>query len=314
MTAFFIVLGVLLVLVIAGMIAASLFTAPIARRLYFSQWTRPEGAHRERHCTDPDIPYHFDMYKKGMAWRDANKDKLSELSLERDGLKLCAEYYDFGFHKAAIILPGRREDATYSAFYAAPLVKAGYNVLCPDQRVNGLSDGTYITLGKEEHKDALAWGGLLHEEHGVEEIVIDGICTGASTGLILMESPQKPAYFTRLIIDGAYYSFFEVYRRHIMEKKKPVFPVILQVIACFRRHAKVHPGRLAAKRYVRNLTCPVLFLSGIRDIYALPKYAWRLFRRCPAEEKRLVILDGRHSHLRYDDRAAYDAAVGAFLS
>ena len=74
-----------------------------------------------------------------------------------DGLKLIAEYYDFGFDKTAIIMPGRRECLIYSYFYAFPYKDAGVNVLVIDQRAHGLSEGKYSTCGIFEAKDVIDW-------------------------------------------------------------------------------------------------------------------------------------------------------------
>lgn len=311
---FLLVFLIVLVLLLVGLIIMLGKTIPIARRLYFSQWTRPKDALRERRCSDPSIPYHLDMYWRGLHWREAAKKHRKEVSIVRDGLHLYGEYYDYGFSKAVIFLPGRTEDATYGAFYAEPYVKAGFNFLCPDQRSNGLSDGRYITLGREESLDAREWGAWLHAKMGIEEIVIVGLCSGATSGLLIMTAPDKPAYFTRLIADSMYYSFFEVYKRHIQEKKRPVYPIIHEVIALFRREAKVRPGRLACKKIIRKMKDPILLLAGRKDIYAVSAKAAKLYHLCPAKEKKLLYLEARHSHLRYDDQAAYDTAVSAFIA
>ena len=74
-----------------------------------------------------------------------------------NGLKLVGEWFDYGFDKTVIILPGRRETLVYSYYYAQPYKELGINVLVIDQRAHGLSEGTYSTCGIKEADDVKLW-------------------------------------------------------------------------------------------------------------------------------------------------------------
>lgn len=309
------IVGIVLFLLLSGAIFSVIYTSKIAKKLYVSQWTRDSEAKFKRGCSDKGFDYHLDMFNKGMEYRESKLQFISERSITSMGLKLAGEYYDFGFDKAVIVLPGRMETCYYGAFYAPAFEKAGYNVLCPDPRAHGLSEGDKISLGKFEAVDALEWAKYLHDELGVKEICLYGICGGATASCIALNDKNCPEYVTSTVLDGMFYSFFRVYKRHIKDEKKPVYPVILEVMHLLKKYNDVNPYKCAPNKLIKNIHRNVLILTGSKDIFAIPSEAKIMFDSCPASKKMLATIEGgRHSHLRYDNEAQYDEAIYAFLA
>lgn len=60
-------------------------------------------------------------------------------------------------HKTAIIAHGYMGQATDMPQYAKIYHDLGYNVLMPDARGHGKSEGDYIGFGWDERKDYLQW-------------------------------------------------------------------------------------------------------------------------------------------------------------
>lgn len=289
-------------------------TFKISHTLYKMQWTRAKNIEHERKCSDPTVDYHLDMYNQGLAWRENYLKNKIDVEINRENMNFYGEYFDFGKKKTVIILPGRTECAHYSAYYAEPFRVAGYNVLTVDQRTNGKSDGDKITLGKEEHLDLKAWGELLHDSYKQDTIVTYGICSGATTALILYTSEYKPSYFKALITDGMYFTFRDLYKNHLIERKKPVFPILDEVIWLIKHCSKVDPKEIAPKKFITKLSDDILILHGIYDAYTSVENAKELYNLCASKNKTLVLLSARHSHLRYDDKSKFDDAVINFLA
>lgn len=308
-----IVVGALLVVFLLGILPMLLVTMPIAEKLYRLQWTRGEHAF-ERGCSDASFDYHLDMFNKGMEWREANLGRKQDVEVLSEGIKLVGEYFDFGFDRAIILMPGRTETCYYACYYAPTFVEAGYNVLTIDPRAHGLSEGKILTLGKLEGLDLIKWGELLHEKHGVNHIVLYGLCGGGTASCVALTSPNCPAYFEGFISDGMFYSFFNVYRRHIIDEKHPVYPVIWEVLGKIKHRNGVNPYKLTPKNIIGKVSVPTLFLTGEYDKFAVPSEAQKLYELCGAKKKEIyVIRHARHSHLRYDNLEDYDKAVIPFL-
>lgn len=312
--ALIIVGGVILVLLLLVVLPMILITMPIAEKLYKKQWTRSKEFHFDRGCSDATVDYHLDMYNQGIAWREENKKYIKEVQIVSDGLKLYGEYYDFGNKKAIMLLPGRTETCFYGCYYAPAFKAAGYNILLTDPRGHGLSDGDIITLGKGEGLDAINWCKFLHDEMKVDSIALYGLCGGATACCVALTHPDCPNYINSLIADGMFYSFFNVYKRHIIDEKHPVYPVIWEVLGKIKKHNGVDPYKVTPKVLIKNVKVPTLLLSGEKDKFAVPEEAKKLLKLSGASDKKLVYIpNARHSHLRYDNTIDYDKAVIDFL-
>lgn len=312
---FYIIIGLVAFLLIGGIVAGFVITNPIAKKLYNAQWVRHSSEQFPRGCSDASFDFHLDMFNQGMEWRKANLSHIKEVEIQSDGLKLVGEYFDYGFKKAVIIMAGRMETCFYGCYYAEVFVKAKYNVLCIDPRAHGLSEGKYITLGKGEGKDLIEWSKLLHDKYGINSVCLYGICGGATAGCFALTDKNRPDYINEFIADGMFYSFFEVYKRHIIDEKKPVYPIIWTIFGLIKKNNGVNPYDCAPKKLISNIKVRTLILSGEDDIFALPKKAEKLYKKCGSVEKYLVsIPNARHSHLRYFNKEVFDKAVLTFLT
>lgn len=309
-----IVVGIILFLLFGGVVFSIVYTLPIAEKLYQTQWVRKDKNAFARGCSDKSFDFHLDMFNKGMEYRETILDRISDVHIKSLDTDLYGEYYDFGFKKAIIVMPGRTETCYYGAFYAEAFIKGGYNVLCIDPRAHGLSGGDKITLGKEEAIDAIEWSKFLHDEKGIEKICLYGLCGGATASCFVFKNKECPSYVNTFIADGMFYSFFRVYKRHIIEEKKPVYPVILEIMHKIKVRNDSNPYKAAPHKLIKEINPSLLIISGTKDIFAISKEAKAMFESSPSKDKQFALINnGRHSHLRYDNREEYDNVVINFL-
>ena len=312
-----------LILIIVGSVILGLFlivvlpmllvTMPIAEKLYRMQWTRGEHTF-ERGCSDASFDYHLDMFNQGMKWREEHLKNKVDVEVMSEGIKLVGEYFDLGFKKAVILMPGRTETCYYACYYAQTFADAGYNILTIDPRAHGLSEGKILTLGKLEGLDLLRWSELLHDKFAVETVVLYGLCGGGTASCVALTNKDCPSYIKAFISDGMFYSFFNVYRRHIIDEKHPVYPVIWEVLGKIKHRNGVNPYRVTPKYLIDKVTVPTLFLTGELDKFAVPFEANKLYELCGAKQKEIhLIKNARHSHLRYDNLEDYNKVVIPFL-
>ncbi len=305
---------IILFLLIGGIVFSVCYTLPIAEKLYKSQWTRQDETKFIRGCSDTSFDYHLDMFNQGMKYRESVKDKIKEVEITSLGIKLVGEYYDFGFDKAIIIIPGRTETCLYGAYYVEPMMLGGYNVLCIDPRAHGLSEGKLLTLGKDESIDAIEWAKFLHEKCNVKKVALYGLCGGATASCLAFANPNCPNYLNTFIADGMFYSFFRVYKRHIQDEKKPVYPVISEIMHKIKKYNNVNPYKCAPNKIIKTISPNLLVISGNQDKFALADEARMMCESCPTKDKTFTLIkNARHSHLRYDNKKDYDEAIIKFL-
>lgn len=310
----YIIIGVVVALLLGGVIASFIIVNPIAQRIFDKQWIRKDDEMFKRGCSDETVDFHLDMYNQGMKYRETVLDHIKEVKILSEGLKMVGEYYDFGFKKAIIILPGRAETCYYGAYYAPTFIKAGYNILCIDPRAHGLSEGKVLTLGFKESLDTIEWSKFLHKEFGIEHVCLYGLCGGGTCACLTFLNKDCPSYVDSFIADCAYYSFFEVNKRHIKDEGKPIYPFIWLMMHKIKKYCHVSGYKAAPIKYIKDVKVPTLFLAGENDIFSIPTKVEKLYKRSGSEKKSFALIShARHSHLRYDNLEEYEKNVISFL-
>ncbi len=312
----FAIIAIIAAVLLGGLVFMIVYTYPIAKRVYTDQLVRTTPEKWGRTCSFPDDAEQVQMWNDGLAWAEGNRERMTELQIENDGLLLFGEYYDFGADRCVIILPGRCESLIYSYYFAPPYEKAGFNVLVIDTRCHGKSDGKYNTIGVQESRDVLKWAELVHDRFGNQEIYFHGICIGTSSGLFALTAPDAPDYLRGLVTEGCYISFPETFRRHMMALNRPRFPVLQMAMMEIRRNTGTNVYRQKPITAIRKLRpdCRVLFLYGENDIFSIPKKSRQLFAACSSKDKKLVWFGkGGHSHLRINNTEKYDQAIIDFF-
>lgn len=271
---------------------------------------RPDMWSRE--CSSKEA-YHMEMYDLGCAWAEKNADKRHDLHMVNDGLNLYAEYYDLGYNRTVLVIPGRTEGLRYGYYFALPYVKKGFNVMVIDQRAHGKSDGVWNSIGFKEHRDVIKWAELLRDRFGMNDILIHGICIGSACGLYALTSPDRPENLRGLVADGMYPDFYESFKNHMIEFKKPTF-MVMDMINWWQKHYTGHDMKTGPKDVIHKYNMPLLMLHGKADLYSLPGEAQKLYDKCPAENKEIVWFNGGfHSKLRYQNTELYDSSISDFI-
>lgn len=267
-----------------------------------------------RVCSFPEDPEYKRMYETGLTWGDKYKDNKKPVEIKSGKYRLCGEYFDFGADKAVIIIAGRTECCYYSYYFAEPYRASGYNVLVIDNRAHGWSDGKICSLGYKEYKDIIQWGKMLNGL-GNKSVILHGICIGASTALFVMTAKNCPDFVSAMVSDGMYVNFYESFKNHMTEKKKPNFPITYGVMAHIFFISGANVVTDGPLKRMPKMRKPILFLQSREDTYSLPEFAKKLYDTCPSENKKLVYFEhGAHSRIRINDEQGYDSAVKEFLT
>lgn len=141
-----IILGIILILVIVLIAAGNYFYSYAvvpAKKDFLASGSEKKSAERIR----------------AEDWFNDKNNRSDWQLTSNDGLKLSAYYLPAKKeqHKTAIIAHGYMGQATDMPQYAKIYHDLGYNVLMPDARGHGKSEGDYIGFGWDERKDYLQW-------------------------------------------------------------------------------------------------------------------------------------------------------------
>ena len=103
-----------------------------------------------------------------------------------DNLTLDANYIPANnSKKTVIVLHGFMNNKDTMGAYAAMFHKLGYNVLLPDARGHGQSEGNYIGYGWREKVDVKKWAEKVIKRNGNKsQIAIFGVSMGGATTMM----------------------------------------------------------------------------------------------------------------------------------
>lgn len=299
----------------AGLLFSICLTMYIAYRVFKGSLVRENKEKWGRCCSDSSVAYHLDMFNKGLVWGKENQEFKEDVHIVNDNLNLYGEFYDFGYKKSVIILPGRCESLLYSYYYAFPYKDSGYNVLVIDTRAHGNSDGKYNTVGIKEGLDLIKWMEFLHDKKGQESICLHCICVGGSTALNAYINKNCPKYVSKIIFDGLFYSFKETYANHMKDLGHGLFPVFYEVWIWFYLFNHVSVNKSYPYKQIGKVDIPVLFIFGKEDKFSLPYRSKQLINACKSKNKTVKWFEkGTHSHLRYYNTDEYDQTIKDFVT
>lgn len=190
----------------------------------------------------------------------------------------------------------------------------GFNVLLPDARGHGRSEGSYIGFGWLERKDYIDWIHQIIAQNGKQsEIVLHGVSMGAAT-VMMASGEELPPQVKAIIEDCGYTSVKEQLAYQLGRMYKlPSFPLLHTTSLVTKLRAGYFFGEASAIKQVRKSKTPILFIHGDADLFVPFEMVNTLFENGPAEKELLIVPGAGHGLARQADPERYDMAVSRFL-
>ncbi|MBQ6662542.1 MAG: alpha/beta fold hydrolase, partial [Firmicutes bacterium] len=131
-------------------------------------------------------------------------------------------------HNWVILLHGYtgwKEEMYPFAFWY--FTEKGYNVLAPDLRCQGWSDGDFIGMGYTDRADVLLWIGHILEIDQQARIILHGQSMGAACALMMTGLEELPDCVKAVVADCAYTDAYSMFRVKIGDWfHLPAFPLV----------------------------------------------------------------------------------------
>ena len=266
----------------------------------------------------PDEPeLALSPYEISRLWL-ASQDALQTLSQHSsDNLLLKAKYLPARIpsNRTALLVHGYSADALSMAGFAQHYHEVlGYNVLLPDNRAHGESEGRHIGFGWVDRLDLSLWIRKAIDLAGPDAgIVLHGVSMGGATVLMASGDPQPPEV-KAIVSDCAYSSVWEELRWRLKEDYNlPAFPVLHSATLIAHALTGRNFRKASALAQVARSHIPTLFVHGDADTFVPFEMVHRLHRACAAEKALCVIPEARHAEAWDVDRETYVKSLHAFL-
>lgn len=251
------------------------------------------------------------------AWfKDPDNRDMYVLTSE-DGLTLSAIYLpaETPAGKTAIIAHGYMGNAETMADYAKIYHDLGYNVLVPDARGHGESEGDYIGFGWPERKDYLQWINQIIDKNGPEEtITLYGISMGAAT-VMMTSGEELPDNVTSIIEDCGYTSVNAELGYQLDQLfDLPAFPLMNVTSLVTKMRAGYWFGEADAVKQLEKNTLPMFFIHGDADTFVPYEMLDTLYQATNGPKEKWVVAGAEHAKSYKMDPEAYKEKIAAFLA
>lgn len=244
-----------------------------------------------------------------------------------DGLRLYGQYFKhYGedkndVEKIAICFHGYTSygggNNSAAAIY---FLNNGFDVLLPDARSHGNSEGEYIGFGCLDRYDGFEWIKFLQnkyrneERRGKLEIYLYGVSMGGAT-VCMMSGLDLPDCVKGIISDCAFTAPNEIFEKVLKTKYHlPSSPIMMIANLVSQKYAGYTFNSCSSVREVKKTKLPMLFIHGSGDKFIPEAMCYKIYENCGSEKKDILIVDGAaHAESYYKDRKAYEKKLSEFL-
>ncbi|PQP80104.1 alpha/beta hydrolase [Paenibacillus sp. PCH8] len=204
-----------------------------------------------------------------------------------------------------------REMAGFARFYAE---KHGFNILMPDDRGHGQSEGNIIGFGWLDRKDYVQWTHWVLEKVGIQgDIMLHGISMGGAT-VLMTGGETLPIQVKAIVSDCAYTSVEDELTFQLKQLYRlPAFPFIPVTSLISKWKAGYSFREASALKQLVKVNVPVLFIHGEADTFVPTEMVYRLYEACPTDKELLTIPGAGHGTAFQVDRTRYEAALESFM-
>lgn len=245
-----------------------------------------------------------------------NKSNYEDVYIKSDdGLKLHS--YEIKNPKKTndwvIVVHGYTSQGKFMASFASKFYDMGYNVLVPDLRGHGQSEGDYIGMGWHDRLDIIRWINKIIEKDKNANIILHGVSMGAAT--VMMASGEKlPSNVKGIIEDCGYTSVKDEFAYQLKALfKLPSFPIINVASLVCRIKAGYWFGEGSAIKQVAKSKTPILFIHGDADDFVPYFMLDKLYNAANCTKEKLVVKGAAHAKAAVVNPELYWNTIKKFI-
>ncbi len=299
-------LGIILVLVVGGLVGAS---------LYFYNMTVASGK-KSFVATDIRLKKSDPLYAEKKWYRNVKKQRWTEQAAGAN-LRLVADYIpaEQTTKKTVVLVHGFGSNKEAMGGYVAMFHKLGYNTLIPDTRGQGQSQGKVISYGYYESKDYLKWVDQVIAKQGQQsQVVLFGVSMGGATTM-MTSGLKTPSQLKAYVEDCGYTDAQEEITYQAKQMYNiPYWPLVPMTSTVARIKAGFHFKDANAVAAVKKNHKPMLFIHGGADKFVPTRMVHQVYRADAGPKQLLIVPGAKHAAALSHSPAIYERTVKAFLA
>lgn len=258
--------------------------------------------------------YNDENLNDAQKWLEEKSNYSDKYIESYDKLQLHSYVVSQNSNKWAIVVHGYGGSGKLMSDKSKYFYDMGYNVLIPDLRGHGKSEGDYIGMGWKDRLDIISWINFIIKENPNAEIVLHGTSMGAAT--VLMTSGENlPSNVKAIVADCAYTSAWDEFSYQLETYLKVPSYYILNVTNMVTKlKAGYSLKEASALECVKKATVPILFIHGDKDKFVPYSMMDKLYDATNSPKEKLTIEGGEHANSDLVSPFLYWLTVEDFLN
>lgn len=234
------------------------------------------------------------------------------------GLKLDAWYVanPHKTNKTVVIAHGFAGDKTKMTMYGQMFLNLGYNVLLPDDRAAGKSEGNLIGFGWTDRKDYVRWINQIVQKNPQVEIAMFGVSMGGAT--TMMTAGEKLPSNVKVFIEDCGYDTVKNeidYQAQSMYHMPTLLriPLVNVVSGISKIRAGYTYGEASSIAQLHKNHLPMMFIHGGADKFVPTAMVYKNYEATQGPKELWVVPGVGHSMAFAKDPVKYASKVQSFL-
>lgn len=240
------------------------------------------------------------------------EDQGSDVYLENDSLKLHSYLLNQNSDTWVITVHGYTGQASDLSNIANEFYQRGYNILAPDLRGHGQSEGDYIGMGWDDRLDILAWIDYLNQNYNFPDIILYGISMGAAT--VMNVSGEDLTENVKFVIeDCGYTSTWDIFAYQLNSLfNLPAHPFldVANLVTKIKAGYTFNHGPI---NQIQKCQIPILFIHGDQDTFVPSKMVDILYEKAACPKEKLIIEGAGHGQSKDTNPDLYWRVIDEFI-
>lgn len=229
-----------------------------------------------------------------------------------DNLSLHSYYIKQKSHTYIIMVHGYRGDGPSIISPIKNMYKEGYNLLIPELRGHGQSEGNYIGMGIDDRKDILKWIEYIIEKDKNASIVLYGVSMGGAT-VMNVAGEKLPKQVKAIIEDCGYTSVLDIFKTHIDTSKLENRIALYMTNIVTQIRAGYNLKEVEPILQIQKSQIPILFIHGEQDDFVPFDMMNQLYEVASCPKEKLIIKEANHANSCSVDSQLYYRTIHEFI-
>lgn len=227
------------------------------------------------------------MDQKQDIWQQTTKDNLLLKARYLPATKKTA--------KTVVVVHGYGSASKFMGSYVKMFHEAGYNVLAPDNRSFGLSQGKYAGYGWKDRKDLANWIKMINQKNGARsQIGLFGVSMGAAT--VMYTLGEKPKNVKFAIEDCGYSTISGELDYQLKEMfGLPSFPIVPTASLYADALAGYNFYQASTRDTLKRSKVPLYVIHGSKDTFVPTENAYKNYDYAKGPKKLWIVKGAGHA-------------------